>query len=654
MLIVDNNYSIMSKKDLYILMLEDDPFDAEINKQQIQHLEEYNCFIHWVQDKETYLHAVKELKFDLILSDYNLPQYNGLEALHDLKGLNQQIPFIFVTGTLNEETAAETIKSGAWDYVVKDRLIRLPLAIRSALLLKEERKQLNLVEEFNKKLIMAVEQSPSHILITDTRGDIEYVNNRFSEVTGYSYKELLGHTPSMLKSGYHSIAFYEELWNTIRNGQIWRGEIYNRKKDGSYFWESASISPLKNADGKITHYVGVKEDITLKKKMEQEIIESRDKAEYSDKLKTVFLQNMSHEIRTPLNAITGFSSLLDDITIEPEQRKEYISIILNSSTQLTTIVEDILTVSRIQTKQESLNLKTVKVGSIMNQNYSLFSSTAKNKNLELIYKIDPGTENFEFQTDEIKINQVFSNLLNNAIKYTQEGTIEIGYSLREDEIEFYIKDTGIGIEENMQDIIFEQFTQAELTMSRTYGGNGLGLAIAKAFVKLHGGKIWVKSKHGKGSTFYFTIPLRNNITATNQPVEAHITNNSAKQITILVAEDEENNYYLIEQILSKSNYIILHAENGKKAVEICQNHSEIGLVLMDIKMPDMDGQTALTEIRKSHPNLPIIAQTAYALEQEREYLLNNGFNDYISKPIKKDVLIRKVEQWSRLKNFKKS
>jgi PAS domain S-box-containing protein len=631
----------MDKKDLYILMLEDDPLDAELNKEQLEHLEEYNCFVHWAADKESFLNAINELKFDLILSDYNLPQYTGLDALRDIKGLNHYTPFIFVTGTLNEETAAETIKSGAWDYVVKDRLIRLPLAIRGALALKDERKHLKKLEEFNQKLVMALEQSPSHIIITDTDGVIEYVNPRFTEVSGFLFTELIGNTPSILKSGYHNSEFYTNLWNTVKSGNTWRGELYNKRKDGSMFWESASISPLKNEDGVITHFVGVKEDISIRKQMEQEIIEARDKAEKSDKLKTAFLQNMSHEIRTPLNAISGFSILLNDPELQIDQRKEYVNIIQNCSNQLISVVEDILTVARIETSQETLNLENVKLNLVFKQLFKVYDKRAEEKNLSLICNEASLTNDYEMYTDEPKLVQILSNLINNSLKFTHIGFIEFGYRKLENVLEFYVKDTGIGIKEELQSVIFERFTQAEITMSRAYGGNGLGLTISKAFVQLMGGKIWVVSEEGVGSTFYFTLPTsdfkekENNYESLSSVKGDHVK-------TILVAEDEINNYYLIEQILRKKNYKVLHAENGKLAVALCNLHPEIKLVLMDIKMPEMDGQTALIEIRKINRNMPVIAQTAYALEHEREYLLKSGFSDYVSKPIRKDELLRKI------------
>ena len=331
----------MIKTDLHILMLEDEPLDAELNQAQLLLLSEYNCIVQWVADRASYLRALETSPPDIVLSDYNLPQYNGLEALQDLTQKKLLIPFIFVTGTIDEETAADTIKSGAWDYVVKDRLFRLPLAIRSVLKLKEE-KAINLqVEEQNRILTAAVTQSPSHILITNTLGQIEYVNVRFTEVTGYTADEVVGKTPGILKSGTHPYDFYADLWRTIKSGRDWRGEFLNKRKDGTLFWESASISPLKNEEGETTHYIAVKEDISDRKKMEQDLIEARNRSERSDKLKEAFLQNLSHEIRTPLNAIVGFASLLNEPDATRDQQQEYTSIIFNSSNQLLSIVSDI-------------------------------------------------------------------------------------------------------------------------------------------------------------------------------------------------------------------------------------------------------------------------------------------------------------------------
>jgi PAS domain S-box-containing protein len=384
----------------------------------------------------------------------------------------------------------------------------LPLAIRGAIELKKEKEFAFKSELLNRKLSAAVEQSPSHIIITNTEGVIEYVNCRFTEVTGYTAEEAIGNKPSILKSGYHPREFYAHIWETLNSGLVWRGELLNRKKNGENYWEAASISPLKNSEGKITHFISVKEDISTKKKMEQELVEARIRAEQSDKLKTAFLQNISHEIRTPLNAITGFSSLLLDNSITDESKKEYIEIINNSCYQLISMMEDIITASRIDSHIESLIEKKVNLKSMFDQLYPIYKVKTSEKELDFEMEFYLNESEQNILTDDIKLNQIITNLLNNAIKFTRSGSVSCGCYVKDNFIEFFVKDTGIGIKPDMLTKIFERFIQATDEIHVEYGGRGLGLSISKSFVEFLGGKIWVKSETGKGSIFYFTIPFR--------------------------------------------------------------------------------------------------------------------------------------------------
>jgi PAS domain S-box-containing protein len=497
-----------TKTKLKILMLEDDSLDLELNKAQLQLLDEYDCHVLWVKDRLSYLSAIQNFAPDIILSDYNLPQYNGLNALVDLQKLNLVIPFIFVTGTLNEETAASTIKNGAWDYVVKDRLFRLPLAIRSALHLKDERIMTAKTQEQNRILSMSLEQSPVHVIISNIDGTIEYVNNRFTEVTGYTSDEVIGQNMRLHVPGVETINIWGNIWNTIKQGNKWRGETESIKRNGDHFWESVSISPLKNEEGKITHYITVKEDITHRKKIEQEVREALDRAERSDRLKEAFLQNLSHEIRTPMNAIVGFSGLLTEPSNDIEIIQEYAQIIQNSSAKLLSIVTDILTIARIQTGQERVITRPVYVNEIIDKLYADFITLAENKKLLLVAQKDTSNPMPVIITDETKLTQILSNLLQNAIKFTNTGLVEIGYSLHDNLITFYVKDTGIGIPTEAMDLIFERFRQADPSQSVTYGGTGLGLSICKSYATMLGGQIKVESEANKGSTFFLTLPYQ--------------------------------------------------------------------------------------------------------------------------------------------------
>lgn len=630
----------MKKDELKILMLEDDPLDAELNKEHLRLLEEYDCIVTWVIDKSSYLKALESDNIpDIILSDYNIPGYNGIEALRDLKTRNMIIPFIIVTGTIDEETAAGTIKAGAWDYVVKDRLFRLPLAIRGALKLKEERVNTSLIAAKIRQLSLAIEQSPVHIVICNTNHQIDYVNPKFIEVTGYSQDDVIGKDLSMLISEGIRDDFKRSYKFINEIGRNWRDEIQGVKKDGTLFWENMHISPLKNEQGEVTHFIAIMEDITKRKQMELEIIEARDRAERSDKLKDAFLQNLSHEIRTPLNAIVGFSELLGIKELISDEQKEFISIINTSSNQLLSIINDVLTASRIQTGQEVLAVKQVNIHDVINDLIAAYLPIAQSKNLELINT--SVKSRFSTLTDEVKVTQILNHFLNNAVKFTYKGKIEIGYCIKDSMIKFYVKDTGIGIPEEYHEVIFERFRKLNLSKNENYGGIGLGLPISKAFAEMLNGSISLESEPGKGSTFFLKIPIQKPVEAKEQSPALTLFI-SDKPVTILIAEDELNNYLLMEAFLEVLNCKIIHAFNGLEAVDLCRNNPEVNLVLMDIKMPMMDGKSALLEIRKFNADLPVIAQTAYALESDKQELLELGFNEYVSKPIRKQELIDKV------------
>lgn len=385
------------------------------------------------------------------------------------------------------------------------------------------------------------------------------------------------------------------------------------------------------------------------------LINAKERAEESDRLKSAFLQNLSHEIRTPLNAICGFSGMLSKPQITNNKRNSFVAIVQESSNQLLSIVSDILTISSLETKQEKVYNEKVCINNIILEMLSIFKQQSSNRNISLYTKQPLTDKQSEIYTDKTKITQILSNLLSNALKFTHEGNISFGYELIPDPkatdntssvIKFYVQDSGIGIKPELQDKIFERFRQADLSMNRKYGGTGLGLAISKSFVELLGGKIWVNSEPEKGSTFYFTIPYKpvnedEIVVSVNKPGETY------NKPTILVAEDEEFNFLYIEEILIDSDCTTIHAKDGQEAVEIAKNQ-DISLILMDIKMPVMDGHTAAKIIKEQKPDLPIVAQSAYALEHEIKKF-NDIFDDYLPKPIKEEQLMGKVNKYIRSK-----
>lgn len=380
---------------------------------------------------------------------------------------------------------------------------------------------------------------------------------------------------------------------------------------------------------------------------------AKEKAEQSDKLKSAFLANMSHEIRTPMNAIIGFSHLLNDPDIGDENKSEIVSHITHNSDTLLNLIDDIIDISKIEAGQLEISKRESKINSILNELLKIFLEKKKHLNKENIeIKLIPGNDNLNFSivSDPLRIQQVITNLMDNALKFINEGSIEFGYNIEKDiknpSIIFYVKDTGIGLTEIDQKKIFNRFTKLEDDRRKLYRGAGLGLAICKNIAELLGGEIWVTSKLNLGSQFYFKIPF-------NEFSETNTDNNKSKTSiktyswpnkSVLVAEDEESNFRFIEMLLSQTNVNLLHAKNGNEAIDLFLNN-KFDLILMDIKMPELDGLEAVKEIRKTDTNIPIIAQTAFAMENDEIQSIEAGCSNYISKPIRKEKLLNLMKRY---------
>ena len=489
----------------------------------------------------------------------------------------------------------------------------------------------------------------------DANGKLISVSDYWLSNLGYTKEEVIGRSSSeFLTEASRKYAKEIILPEFYKTGICTNVEYDYVKKNGEIINVLLSAISEYDENGKFFRSLAVINDITkhkqaellLKEKNEkikaqnedykrlnEEFKKAKEHAEESDRLKTSFLQNMSHEIRTPMNAIYGFSGLLNDDDLDDDKRTSFINIIQSSSQQLLSIVTDILTISSLETKQETTNNKKVCINNIIIDLLAIFKQQAVNQNVSLFANQQLTDKQSEIFIDKTKLTQILTNLITNAFKFTHEGSIEFGYFLvgtgRDlSKIQFYVKDTGIGIKTELQEKIFERFQQADFSITKKYGGTGLGLAISKGLVELLGGKIWVESEIDKGSTFYFTIPYH--------PInEIETIEKSKKQYlkTILVAEDEVFNFLLIEQLLKNLGLKIIHAKDGQETVEICKSNPNIDLILMDIKMPIMDGHEAAKQIKKLRPDLPIIAQSAYALENEKEKFSGDCFDEYITKPI---------------------
>ena len=381
-----------------------------------------------------------------------------------------------------------------------------------------------------------------------------------------------------------------------------------------------------------------------------ELIKAKERAEESDRLKTAFLNNMSHEIRTPMNGILGFSELLDDETLTVEERKQYVKIINNNGLQLLSIINDIIDISKIHSTQLTLNTVSFNLNHLLDDLFITYEDKKIQKDkiqIKLLLEKAFDEENSMILSDDIRIKQIFFNLLSNALKFTKTGFIKFGYTATDGKLQFFVQDSGKGIAKEKQSLIFERFRQEEDTYTREFGGTGLGLSISKGLVELLGGDMWLVSDEGIGTTFYFSIPYNTN---PEEKVEIHnivptiVEDHQIKKLKILIAEDDETSNLLLTTIVKKYCKEDLHARTGIEAVAACLHNPDIDLVLMDIKMPEMNGYYATREIRKFNKTVIIIAQTAYALYDDREKALKAGCNDYISKPISQVLLKELVKK----------
>ncbi len=660
-----------------------------------------------------------------------------------------------------------------------------------------------------RKLSQAVEQNPISVVITNTEGVIEYINPKFCEVTGYTKEELLGNNPRILKSGDKTKEEYKQLWDTIISGNDWKGEFRNKKKNGELYWENASISPIIDDKNEITHFIGIKEEISDRKRSEQiqkalfvisnavvagndlkvlieiireqigTVIDSRNfflalynevtgmlsspivydekddftewpayksltgyvieqrkpillkredinelnrkgiidligttsecwlgvplivgdevngafviqnyenpnayttkdldmlsfianqisqsiqrqqaiidlkeallKAEAGDKLKTSFLNNISHEVRTPLNGILGFAEIMTQSDLSSEDRSTSNSMLQESSERLLNTITNYMDISLITSGSLAINKKLFSPVQILKSNYENYKEKCSKKGLKLIIEIPENFENIMLLSDPELINKVISHLLNNAVKFTHVGFVKIGVSISDKDLKFYVKDSGIGIGKKSQKIIFDTFVKEEKEYQSLSEGSGLGLSISKGLTSLLGGILQVESELGAGSSFYFTIPAEHD--ASSSQSDHNIVENKEKsdKYSILVAEDDETNFFYLNALLKKETEAdILHASNGREAIEIFNRNSDIQLILMDVKMPEIDGLEATREIKRINSKIPVIAITAYAMSGDEERIMNAGCDGYLSKPITKSSLLTKISEFIKI------
>jgi PAS domain S-box-containing protein len=458
-----------------------------------------------------------------------------------------------------------------------------------------------IAQEQARKLSRATENSPASVVITDKNGTIEYVNPTFCKVTGYSKKEAIGNNPRVLKSGNLPEAFYKRLWDTILSGKTWRGDFINRKKSGEDYWESASISPIINSEGEITHFVAVKQDITERKHMEKELIQARQTADDANTAKGDFLANMSHEIRTPMNAVIGMAHLALKTDLTPKQG-DYLNKIQTSANALLGIINDILDFSKIEAGKMDMEALDFNLDDVMDNLANLVTVKAQEKeDLEVLIATAQEIPRF-LVGDPLRLGQILINLANNAVKFTESGEIVVSTELvkrNEDELtlKFAVSDTGIGLTREQAAKLFQSFSQADTSTTRKYGGTGLGLAISKRLVEMMDGKIWVESKPGRGSTFAFTATFGIGRQKEKKHEKEAETLQAIRGARVLLVEDNEINQQVAQEILEGAGLNVTVAGDGQQALDAVKENN-FDAVLMDVQMPVMDGYTATRKIRE--------------------------------------------------------
>lgn len=383
---------------------------------------------------------------------------------------------------------------------------------------------------------------------------------------------------------------------------------------------------------------------------EEELIKARHRAEDADNLKSDFLANMSHEIRTPMNGILGFAELLKDSDISGKKKHEYIERINSCGKHLLCLINDIIDLSKIEAGKINILEKEFSLSALFFDLFFFFQAeNTRNEKDHIELKMQKEIEDDQGKiiSDITRLRQILTNLIGNALKFTSKGQVTFGYTFKDSNtILFYVKDTGIGIPSNKLNVIFDRFRQADSSTTRKFGGTGLGLAISKGLVNLLGGSIWVESVEGEGSAFYFTIPYKTNKEKQNPEKNIEEEENQYKwnHKNILIVEDDETSYRYLAEILRKSKIQIHHVKNGKEAINICKSLPEIDLVLMDIQLQGMSGYETTKKIKQLRKDLPVIAQTANAMDDDRRKCIEAGCDDYISKPIDKNIILKKINK----------
>ncbi len=637
----------MEKKTYYILIIDDNPADQNLLKRYIRKVEEWNIDVKSVNSSEEGISIYKSYKPDIIIIDYLLGNETGIDVINKFKKIGCKSEYVLLTGYGSETVVTDALRAGASDYLNKGdlsvQMIRKTIRHVARKIASDE-----IIKKTESKLSYILDKTSTGLATFDINGQLINANKSYLSMVGTNtIDNLLG----KYMYQWAAASCKDDIINTIEKcklqGFVSDFETIYVQPNGEQTY--VLINALLEKDNKEDKIFAICRDITELKLYEHRLKQEKIKAEEADKLKSSFLANMSHEIRTPMNAIIGFADLLEQDNISNTEKNEYLSIIKKSGRNLLALIDDIIDLSKIEVEKINIVKQKFDINKILKTTLTTY---LKNKPACIEIYLKNNKENIEeliINSDPFRFKQVLNNLINNAFKFTESGTISFGYKIENNNtITFYVKDTGIGISQDKQEIIFDRFRKIEDNNAKLYRGTGLGLTISKKLIELLGGKIWVESELGNGSIFYFTLPYKknniNNIEKTNKMTDIKITTNWKNKL-VLIVEDEDLNYLFLDKLLNSTKIKIIRAKTGFEAIEHIKNNKNINIVLMDIKLPEMDGVTATKEIRKINSKIPIIAQTAFAMKGDKDEFIEAGCNDYISKPINAKKIIELMNKY---------
>lgn len=650
----------MRMQRLRILIVEDNEADQalialELKKSGLSSQLEY------AETRQEFLTQAKQFDPDIILCDFSLPQFNALDVLALVPNVCPGVPVIIITGTLSDETAVECLKQGAADYILKNKILRLPSAIERTMELKNSRREKEEVElrlhESEKQLRAVIDTLPAFLAYLDDKFKVVFCNKTSVHWFGLSEEKLQGqYLGDLVGKGLSDLT--KKKAKEVQKGETISFENSIRYKGVERF-VSVNLTSAE-LDNEVRGYVCLMTDISSRKQYEEELRVAKEEADSANKAKSQFLTNMSHEMRTPLSAMLGFTELLSSSDQSETERRTWVGKIRASCEHLKVMIDEILDLSKVEAGKLEVDISQFALADIIEEVRSLLFPLAKEKNIELKFSVADKIPT-RVETDPIKLKHIIINIVGNAIKFCDKGPIDVVIGLiydpqRHPLLAFTVADKGLGMSEEQSRRLFKPFSQVDNSITRKYGGTGLGLVIARKFARALGGDVDLLSSQPKeGSRFLITInPGRIDQAPFTDKIEGMFTSESSppelssdfdlSKMKVLLVEDSPENQFLVQKFLEKVGIVIDIASNGLEGIEFAQNR-HYDLILMDIQMPVLDGYDATSRLRASGYTKPIVALTAHALKAERERCLSIGFDDYFTKPIKRQELLKGVARF---------